>query len=371
MKKQLRNFLKKIPGAAPAFRAAAALRAEIFAVPAIARCVAARIFSPEKTLIVCGWIFSKKGKLRHNNWGDDINVSFFSESTGKRVLVLPRTRLARLFALKNFVLVGSVVSFAPQKNSVVWGSGLINDRQGFRLRAVPAKILAVRGPLTREWLLAQGAECPPVFGDPALLLPRFYAPKKLPRSRVGLIPHHADIESGNAVVKRLAAREGVRLIRVQGYENWRDFIDEICASDFVISASLHGLIVAEAYGVPALWVEFSEHVPGWDFKFRDFYASVGKPDARPVFVSEKTSLEDLLALRAAWHAGTVNTDALLAACPLTLSRVPTDAPASDMRGGYDALPLAFPNTVRFSFPKLAGDSAPAGFVAHGRRAAAA
>ena len=297
---------------------------ELRAIPTLTRCVVARIFSPEKTQLVCGWIFTRKGKVRANNWGDDINVSFFSESTGKRVLVLPGTRLARLVALKNFVLIGSVINSAPQRNSIVWGSGLINDKQGFRLPCVPAKILAVRGPLTREWVLAQGVDCPAVFGDPALLLPRFYTPKKLPRFRVGLIPHHADLESGNAIVKRFSTEEGVRLIRVQGYENWRDFIDEICASDFVISASLHGLIVAEAYGVPALWVEFSEHIPGWDFKFRDFYASIGKSDVKPVMVNKDMKLDDLIALRASWRAGTVNTDALLAACPLELKSVSTN-----------------------------------------------
>lgn len=323
MKKKIREILKGVPGAKVAWKIVREFYSELRAVPALARCVAARIFSPDETLIVRAWVKFRRGQLCPRNWGDDINVSFFSEATGKRVLVCPGSRLARLIALKNFVLIGSVIGFAPQRNSVIWGSGLINDKLGFRLPPRSAKILAVRGPLTREWLLAHGVECPAVFGDPALLLPRFYSPKKLPRSRVGLIPHHADIESGNAVVKRLAAAEGVRLIRVQGYKNWRDFIDEICASDFVISASLHGLIVAEAYGVPALWVEFSEHVPGWDFKFRDFYASVDKADARPVFVSEKTSLEELLALRASWRAGTVNVDALLAACPLKLNPVPT------------------------------------------------
>ncbi len=325
MKNKIKQLLKHVPGGNFIWSFLALIYGEIRAVPAILRCVAASIFSPE-TILVRGWIFHKNGKVKTNNWGDDINVSFFAESTGKRVLVLPGTRLARLLPLKTFVLIGSVLHSAPTKNSIVWGAGLINDKCGFRLSSVPAKILAVRGPLSREWLLAQGAECPPVFGDPALLLPRFYTPKKLSRSRVGLIPHHADLETKNANVTRLLREPGVRLIRVQGYENWRDFIDEICASDFVISASLHGLIIAEAYGVPALWVEFSEHVPGWDFKFRDFYASVGKAEMRSVPVTKETTLDSLLARKNSWRAGTVNVDALLAASPFALSRVPTVPP---------------------------------------------
>lgn len=360
----LKEFLKRFSLVRQVLR----VRGEIFAVPAIARCIAARILSPDETVLVCGWIFQKNGRTRPNNWGDDINVSFFSEATGKRVLVYPGTRLARLVGLKNLVLIGSVISSAPQRNSVVWGSGLINDKIGARLRAVPAKILAVRGPLTREWLLSQGADCPAVYGDPALLLPKFYVPKKLPRSRVGLIPHHADLERGNAVVARLAADSRVRLIRVKDYGDWRNFIDEICASDFVVSASLHGLIVAEAYGVPALWVEFSEHVPGWDFKFRDFYASIGKPSERSVFVDEATTLDSLIARRAEWRAGKIDLAPLFAACPLKLHSVPTEAPSRRMGGGHY---LVFPSTVRFCFrQKLAGESSPTGFFAHEYRRAA-
>lgn len=363
----LKEFLKRFSLVRRVFFALLRVRSEIFAVPAIARCIAARIFSPEETVLVCGWIFQKNGKTRPNNWGDDINVSFFSEATGKRVLVYPGTLLARFVGLKNFVLVGSVISGAPQRNSVVWGNGLINDKRGFRLRAVPAKILAVRGPLTRGWLLSQGADCPAVYGDPALLLPKFYVPKKPPRSRVGLIPHHADLERGNAAVMRLAEDSRARLIRVKDYENWRDFIDEICASDFIVSASLHGLIVAEAYGVPALWVEFSEHVPGWDFKFRDFYASIGKPSERAVFVDEATTLDSLLARRAEWRAGKIDLAPLLAACPLKLHSVPTEAPSRRMGEGHV---VAFPRAIEIRFAKLAEASPSAGFVAFGGREAA-
>lgn len=336
----VKTFLKKtkrraerVPAGRALVRFLKAVRYEARSVPALVRCLCA---DSADTLFLSGWIFAKNGRAKTNNWGDDINLEFFSESTGKRILIYPHSLLGRLFARKNFVCIGSVIDSATNRNSVVWGSGLINDKQNRRMRCVPAEILAVRGPKTREWLLAQGIDCPPVFGDPALLLPRFYTPKKLPRSRVGLIAHHLDLQDGNALVKRLAAEPGVRLIRVQGYENWRDFIDEICASDVVISASLHGLIVAEAYGVPALWVEFSEHAAGWDFKFHDFYESVGKPGMHSVKVSAETPLAELVALAAHQRAGTFDAEPLLAACPFELHTVPSAVPVAgkcDKTGG--------------------------------------
>ena len=55
------------------------------------------------------------------------------------------------------------------------------------------------------------------------------------------------------------------------YEEWTDIIDSIAGSEFVVSESLHGLIVAEAYGVPSVWVELTEHPDWWSFKYNDFY----------------------------------------------------------------------------------------------------
>lgn len=331
----------------------------------IARCACARIVLPEKTILVSGWFFMKNGRVREHNWGDDINISFFSESTGKRVVPCPHSWLARKIGFKNFVLIGSVISSATQRNSIVWGSGLINDKRGYRLREKPRKILAVRGPLTREWVLAQGVDCPPVFGDPALLLPRFYSPKKLPRSRVGLIPHHVDLETKNPQVLRLLAEPGVLLIRVQGYKNWRDFIDEICACDFVVSASLHGLIVAQAYGVPALWVEFCEHIAGWDFKFRDFYASLGKMDVRAVRVDAGTRLAELLARQNSADCVPVKFDdkPLMDACPIELHAVSNEIPFPRNGGGGYGNTVAFPQSNSHSIYALAATRVSAGFFA--------
>ncbi|MFQ8823549.1 MAG: polysaccharide pyruvyl transferase family protein [[Ruminococcus] lactaris] len=39
------------------------------------------------------------------------------------------------------------------------------------------------------------------------------------------------------------------------YENWTDIIDLICSCKMVLSESLHGLIVAESYSIPSVWVE--------------------------------------------------------------------------------------------------------------------
>ena len=79
-----------------------------------------------------------------------------------------------------FIWIGSILGFRCQ-NAVVWGSGILNTNKKirYRIKLSNLDIRAVRGPKTREQLVKLGKECPCVFGDPAVLLPYIYMPKKL------------------------------------------------------------------------------------------------------------------------------------------------------------------------------------------------
>jgi hypothetical protein len=127
------------------------------------------------------------------------------------------------------------------------------------------QIRAVRGPYTREQV---GAGCPDVYGDPALLLPRFHVPRFPKMHRVGIVPHYVDYHLVKSIVKDCP------VINVLN-ENPIEVADQICECEYIISSSLHGLIVANAYGIPAGWAEFSDDVNGAGFKFHDYYAAIG------------------------------------------------------------------------------------------------
>lgn len=210
--------------------------------------------------------------------------------------------------------VGSILQHREGRGLIVWGSGLIGaDRF---VKSPPTEIRAVRGPLTRQLLLEQGLTCPEVFGDPALLYPRFYRPTELVRgAALGLVPHLVD--KTDPQLLRLSALEGTSVIDVQQHPH--TVIQQICACQAVASSSLHGLIIAQAYGIPAVWVDFSADVLGGGFKFHDFFQSIGAEAGDARQVNSKTTVEQLLDEARCWPID-LDLDALMRAFPVVERR---------------------------------------------------
>ena len=114
---------------------------------------------------------------------------------------------------------------------------------------------------------------------------------------MGIIPHyHTEI---NDLILDLEETFNAKIIDMSKYNQWTDVIDEILSCDFIISESLHGLIVAEAYCVPNKWVEFMEHDEKLTFKFYDFYESIHKYNMKSLKLYQDSSL-NLENLKNSW-----------------------------------------------------------------------
>lgn len=165
---------------------------------------------------------------------------------------------------KHYFCIGTILNKA-NKNSIVWGSGF-ND---FFDRTKAQRIFAVRGELSKGILKEQNIDFinDIKVGDPALLLPKLYTPSNLNKKyRLSIVPHYRDDGYFRALNKQY------HIISVMTTDV-EAFVDEIVSSEFVLSSSLHGIITAHAYGVPALWIRnYGLQYTG--FKYLDYFSSV-------------------------------------------------------------------------------------------------
>lgn len=215
-----------------------------------------------KTLKNCvnlHWWSTKRADGKEN-LGDYLSYIIVQEMLRKKNLKLD----SKVSKTKHLYSIGSIIQGGAQ-NATIWGSGLKNGNKDFNwLIRLTRKldIRLVRGPETRKVLLNQGYNCPEKYGDPALILPLIYQPKNIIKDKDYLVILHHETE--------LNIKEYLSPI-CHGYKS---FIDELCTAKKVISSSLHGIILAEAYGIPAILLADKETKNM--FKYNDYYHSTNR-----------------------------------------------------------------------------------------------
>ena len=255
-----------------------------------------------------------KSLKENNNWGDDIGDILVSFLTNRKLLYYRYALISRFIRHKdNYLIIGSIIPQFSKPDSIVWGSGV--GESTYILRNKPKKVLAVRGPLTRRYLLERGVECPEIYGDPALLFPLFYKPKYEKKYKIGFIPHFLDqtIEFYK-YFDEIKNEKEIVFIDVRNYGIWHNFIDLICQCEFIISSSLHGLIIADAYGIPNVWGQFTHVMEDDGFKFQDYFLSVNRMGMHPITILDK-EFNRLLALKSEVIQPKIDVNPLLLTCP--------------------------------------------------------
>ena len=270
------------------------------------------VFTPN--IIVHACIYFDWGKIMPRNWGDDINYHLLKRLTRKNIIPYDQSSLANRKHKTCYMCIGSTITFNHVDETIVWGAGVIDPSKPIKHK--PAKVLAVRGPLSRKYLLDHGVDCPEVYGDPALLVPLIYTPKPAQRYKLGIIPHYDDYD--NPILDHFKEDSSILFIKLEGYDTWTDVLDQIVSCDYIVSSSLHGLIMSEAYGIPNLWVEISGKLLGGHFKFHDFFMSIGEDRKAPYVLTDCTTKDDLLSTRFSYKAGHVDLTKLIRSAPFKL-----------------------------------------------------
>lgn len=209
------------------------------------------------------------------NVGDSLNPAIYRFLNGSKDIKTTTKRKER----GKFVGVGSIMS-AVRSGDSVFGTGIMRPNIDYYPRAHKAEFLAVRGKKTRDLLIKQGVpadKIPKVYGDPALLLPLIYDPQwdfGVGRFKVGYIPHYIEQEAFWEQHGEL--KDGELFIDTRT-TNWKSFVRKIKSCDKIVSSSLHGLVIAEAYGIPAEWVSYGTgKIVGGDWKHLDYFTGTGR-----------------------------------------------------------------------------------------------
>lgn len=187
----------------------------------------------------------------------------------------------------SLVGVGSVLEMVPEGyRGAVWGAGLMNDAP----HALPhTRFLAVRGRLTRT-RLGLGDDVVP--GDPGLLISRHVSSRE-PEVVLAAVPH--GMHAGHPAFRALAERNPVDVRVVDVRQSPAHVARRIAGATAVVTSSLHGLVYADSFGIPVVWVTLDPPLRGGEFKFHDYESVVhpGSPRRFPLQVG--TSVAALIA----------------------------------------------------------------------------
>lgn len=206
-----------------------------------------------------------------DNFGDLLSPMLIGAATGRRPLWVSPDFEGKV------VGVGSVLTYA-RPGDIVVGSGLIRPQHLDLSKRV--QIIAVRGPLTAALVGADKTGL--LFGDPGMVAAEYFGIAKAatPEFDVALVPHSVDQTLVSERIGRHPERD--RMTFVDVHKPPLHVVKSIANARVVISSSLHGIVIAESLGVPAVWVTISGDLTGGNFKFNDYFLGTGRAAQSPL-----------------------------------------------------------------------------------------
>jgi pyruvyltransferase len=166
---------------------------------------------------------------------------------------------------------GSVLEHVPPLwDGYIIGAGKLYEKSDLHLHTGTMTILGLRGPLTAR-------QCPPgnyAIGDPGLLSAEL-VPVQGKRFDLGLVPHWSDATLQNRPEFR---GEGWSTHVINPRRPPLEVLAEISQCRRIVTSSLHGLIVADAYGLARRFEPAGvTSLRAGLFQYLDYSASIDLP----------------------------------------------------------------------------------------------
>lgn len=215
---------------------------------------------------------------REPNFGDALSPLVVAHVSGRTVEWAPREQ-AELFACGSLMTMIANGHGGPREpRPAIWGAGCMGPVDRDFLDHVEVALL--RGPITAALLERRDTR----FGDPGLLAPEAVGGLPAREDKIGVVPHLTR-RADPALAALADAEPRIELID-PATEDAAGVVRRIASCAYVLSSSLHGLVVADACGVPNAWLEPWGNHGHAALKFHDYAASVGRALGAPLAVSD-------------------------------------------------------------------------------------
>ena len=213
------------------------------------------------------------------NFGDALAPKLVEHVTGRKV-VWATAQEAELIGLGSILEVGIQEGLRRGLHGgpalCAWGSGLLRPLHVEGRRWGSLNLAAVRGPLSASCLESDGI----LQGDPGLLAGDLYAGAATGKEFLGGIVFHHTQKISEALREHLRSRRWLAISTATA--DCDAVVAQMSSCEVILSASLHGLVVADALRIPNDWLDLGRIHAAGRFKFYDYALSVMRRLSPPV-----------------------------------------------------------------------------------------
>ncbi|TWF57141.1 polysaccharide pyruvyl transferase [Neorhizobium alkalisoli] len=218
---------------------------------------------------------------------------------------LPISRAAFSADSERLAAVGTIGHALHFGKVHLWGTGFDMGRDktgaltGYSIPDDTEMVVhAVRGRRTAAALRQRGLDVGENYGDPVWFLPKVFPARVEKKWDLGVIVHISELDrpTADSLVRATIERYRIppeladRVHIINTYtpatiDGLRDKVEEIAACRRILSTSLHGLVIAETYGIPCAWFATYAGPSGplaiegelsIDHRMKDFYSGVDR-----------------------------------------------------------------------------------------------
>lgn len=215
---------------------------------------------------------------KFGNFGDELSPWIVERLSGQQVIhsSLERAELVAIGSLLEPHLVPKA-AWSTYRGSI-WGSGRMFANGIVDLAA--AQVTALRGRHTHAGVgISSSSE--PVLGDPGLLVSDLI--DRQPASMtLGILPHWSERQHF-FFRSRICQERSVEVIDPCAPVG--EILQRLSRCQYILSSAMHGLIVADALGIPNRWLRMNtgrEQIHGYpEFKYLDYYSGWGAVPPQP------------------------------------------------------------------------------------------